>query len=110
MSTDQGFVEFVQAAKNNPALLQELKSYEGQSVTATASGWVEAGKKHGYSFDAEEVAEALSEANAETALGEGELSDEQLEEVAGGKGGAGEAVLVLIGTIGNLIDNLTDGD
>lgn len=109
MSTDQGFIEFVQSAKNNPALLQELKSYEGQSVTAAASGWVAAGKKHGFTFEAEEVAEALSEANAENALGEGELSDEQLEEVAGGKGGGGEAVLVLIGTIGDLIDNLTGG-
>lgn len=109
MSTDQGFVGFVHAAKNNPALLQELKSFEGQSVTAAATGWVEAGKKHGYTFEAQEVSEALSEANAENALGEGELSDEQLEEVAGGKGGGGEAVLVLIGTIGNLVDHLTGG-
>jgi len=109
MQTPKGFEEFIAMAKDNPAVLEELTAFEGQSYDAAGAGMVALGAKHGFTFTADEVTEALDEAVANRALESGELSDQELELVAGGKGGGGEAVLVLVGVIGDVIDNLTGG-
>jgi hypothetical protein len=104
----KGFEEFVVMAKNNPAVLQEMTAFEGQSYDAAGSGIVALGAKHGFEFSEDDVIAALDEAVSNRALESEELSDEDLELVAGGKGGGGEAALVLIGVIGDVVDNTTD--
>ena len=104
----KGFEEFIAMAKANPAVLKELTAFEGQSYDAAGSGIVALGTKHGFTFSEDDVIGALDEAVSNRALQSEELSDEDLELVAGGKGGGGEAGLVLIGVIGDVVDNTTD--
>jgi predicted ribosomally synthesized peptide with nif11-like leader len=80
--------QFYQVAMQDPDLKQQFHtasaSKSDQDILQMA---VEQGQKHGYSFTTEEVAQAIAATQlpAETD-GNVELSDHQLEAVAGGKG------------------------
>jgi predicted ribosomally synthesized peptide with nif11-like leader len=74
--------QFYQQVLQEPALLQQFQSAPDRESLANLA--VEVGQQKGYSFTAEEVEQALA---AQSAASEaGELSDRQLEAVAGGKG------------------------
>ncbi len=80
--------QFYQAILQDPALKQQFRTAaESESDQELLQMAVEQGQKHGYSFTTEEVAQAIATAQlpAETE-GNVELSDHQLEAVAGGKG------------------------
>ena len=108
MATNMGIDEFLELVKKNKAVQDELRALDGMGYDDLSTGFVRVGAKHGYTFDADDAEEVIDEALAEKALTSGELSDEQLEAVAGG--GKGEAGLVLVGTIGTIIDQTTDDD
>ena len=108
MATNMGIDEFLELVGKNKAIQDELRALDGLGYDELSAGVVRVGAKHGYTFDTDDAEEVIDETLAEKALTSGELSDEQLEAVAGGgKGGAG---LVLIGTIGTIVDNTTDDD
>src|SRR5262245_59253207 len=85
----KGFYEFAQLIKDNPAVKSELKALDGKKYEEYCAAFVAIGTKHGYTFDVDEVEEALDEALAEKTLTSGELTDEQLESAAGGAGKGG---------------------
>lgn len=64
--------KFSEAAKNDPALLEELKK-----IGPDEQAIVELAKSKGYNFTVEEL-------KSQAASGKGELSEEQLDKVAGG--------------------------
>ena len=108
--TAKGFDEFIAMARQNQAVAQELKSFEGQSYDAAGAGIVALGAKHGFTFTADDVEAALDESVANRALQSEELSDEDLELVAGGTGGNPlEAGVVLVGVIADIVDHETGG-
>jgi predicted ribosomally synthesized peptide with nif11-like leader len=73
--------QFYQEVMQEPALLQQFQSAPDRESLANMA--VEVGLQNGYSFTVEEVKQALA---AQSAASEaGELSEEQLEAVAGGK-------------------------
>jgi predicted ribosomally synthesized peptide with nif11-like leader len=73
--------QFYQEVMQEPALLEQFQSAPDQESLANMA--VEMGQQNGYSFTIDEVKQALA---AQSAASEaGELSDEQLEAVAGGK-------------------------
>ena len=78
--------QFYQEVMQEPALLEKFQSAPDQESLANLA--VEVGQQKGYSFTVDEVEQALAAQNA-AASETGELSDEQLEAVAGGerKGG-----------------------
>jgi len=79
LSVNQLYQEVMQ----EPALLEKFQSAPDQESLVNLA--VEVGQQKGYSFTAEEVEQALVAQNAASASETGELSDEQLEAVAGGK-------------------------
>jgi len=85
----RGWEEFLVFAKNNPAVMAEIMALKGKPYQDVTAGFVTISAKHGYTMDADDVEGILEEAAAHNALKGGELSDEQLEAVAGGKGGGG---------------------
>jgi hypothetical protein len=97
----QGIEEFVVFSKNNKAVQSELKALQGKSYEEACAGFVKVGAKHGYKMTADEVEALIEEAAAHKALKGGELSDDQLEAVAGGKGGGG-------GAFGKIMDDVMD--
>lgn len=77
LSVNQLYQEVMQ----EPALLQQFQSAPDRESLVNLA--VEVGQQKGYSFTAEEVEQALAAQNAASETGE--LADEQLEAVAGGK-------------------------
>ena len=74
--------QFYQEVMQEPALLQQFQAAPDQESLANMA--VKVSQQKGYSFTVAEVEQALA---AQSAASEtGELSDEQLETVAGGKG------------------------
>jgi predicted ribosomally synthesized peptide with nif11-like leader len=104
---NKDFEGFLQLVKTDVAIQQELKALEEQPYEAFLSGFVAVGAKHGFTFTNDEVEEIADEMLANKAFKSGELSDEQLESVAGGKGGGAGGVF--IGIINTLVDKLTGG-
>jgi predicted ribosomally synthesized peptide with nif11-like leader len=83
--------QFYQQVIQEPALRQQFQAAPDRESLANLA--VEVGQQKGYNFTAEEVKQALT---AQSVISEaGELSDQQLETVAGGsgKGGNGERLL-----------------
>ncbi len=79
--------QFYQVAMQDPALKQQFRTIaESKSNQELLQMAVEQGQKRGYSFTTEEVAQAIN-ATQRPSRTEGniELSDHQLEAVAGGK-------------------------
>ena len=74
--------QFYQEVMQEPALLQQFQSAPDQESLVNIA--VEVGQQKGYSFTTSEVEQALAAQNAASETEE--LSDEQLEAVAGGKG------------------------
>jgi predicted ribosomally synthesized peptide with nif11-like leader len=74
--------QFYQEVMQDPALLEQFQSAPDRESLANLA--VEVGLQNGYSFTIDEVEQALAAQNAASEAGE--LSDEQLEAVAGGKG------------------------
>jgi predicted ribosomally synthesized peptide with nif11-like leader len=73
--------QFYQEVMQEPALLEQFQSAPDQESLVNMA--VEVGQQNGYSFTVDQVKQALA---AQSAASEaGELSDEQLEAVAGGK-------------------------
>ena len=72
--------QFYQEVMQEPALLEKFQSAPDQESLANLA--VEVGQQKGYSFTVDEVEQALAAQNAASETGE--LSDEQLEAVAGG--------------------------
>ena len=108
MATNKGIDEFLAHVKHSKAAQDELRALDGLSYDDLSAGFVRVGAAHGYTFDIDDAEEVIDETLAEKALTSGKLSDAQLEAVAGGA--KGEAGLVLVGTIGTLVDNTTDDD
>ncbi len=104
---DKGLDEFLAAAKTDQAILGELRALEGKTYDEYYAGFVAAGATRGYTFTVDEVEEVTDEALSDQTLKSGELSDDQLEAVAGGKGGGAGGVL--IGVINMVVDKLTGG-
>lgn len=76
--------EFYNYVQTQPEIQQELNSLIGDRK-ALLDKAIELGQQNNYSFTKEELEQAI--ANLEAAYSENsELSDEQLEAVAGGKG------------------------
>ncbi|MFN6540665.1 MAG: Nif11 family protein [Nostoc sp. EkiNYC01] len=77
--------EFLDKINSNAALQQETTTVlEGkEEIEEAANVFVLLGAKHGYEFTATEAIQKYQEVMAE---GEGELDDEVLEQVAGGRG------------------------
>lgn len=114
--------QFYQVAMQDPALKQQFHTAAGSDQELLQMA-VEQGQKYGYNFTTEEVAQAIAATQlpAET-NGNIELSDQQLEAVAGGKSdsgvgqaissgqGAGRAVgnefLGVVGAVGGFFDGL----
>ncbi|HAA33514.1 MAG TPA: Nif11-like leader peptide family natural product precursor [Cyanobacteria bacterium UBA8553] len=74
--------QFYQEVMQEPALLEQFQAAPDQESLVNIA--VEVGQQKGYSFTTSEVEQALVAQNAVSEAGE--LSDEQLEAVAGGKG------------------------
>ncbi|NJK66416.1 MAG: Nif11-like leader peptide family natural product precursor [Microcoleus sp. CSU_2_2] len=75
--------QFYQEVMQEPALLEQFQSAPDRESLVNLA--VEVGQQNGYSFTIDEVKQALA---AQSAANEaGELSDQQLEAVAGGCGG-----------------------
>jgi predicted ribosomally synthesized peptide with nif11-like leader len=74
--------QLYQKVMQEPALLEKFQSAPDHESLVNLA--VEVGQQKGYSFTASEVEQALAAQNAASETGE--LSDEQLEAVAGGKG------------------------
>jgi len=104
---NKDFKGFLELVKTDVAVQQELKALEGQPYEEFVSGFAAVGAKHGFTFTNEEVEELTDEMLGDKAFGSGELSDEQLESVAGGKGGGAGGVF--IGIINTVVDKLTGG-
>jgi hypothetical protein len=107
----KGWEEFLVFAKNNPAVMEEIMALKGKPYQEVTAGFVKIGANHGYTMDADDVEGLLEEAAAHHALQSGELSDEQLEAVAGGKGGgggraAGEVIEAAFQQIGKAFEGL----
>jgi predicted ribosomally synthesized peptide with nif11-like leader len=73
--------QFYQEVMQEPALLEKFQAASDRESLANLA--VEVGQQKGYSFTVDEVEQALAVQNADSETGE--LSDEQLEAVAGGK-------------------------
>jgi predicted ribosomally synthesized peptide with nif11-like leader len=73
--------QFYQQVMQEPALRQQFQAAPDRESLANLA--VEVGQQNGYSFTTEEVKQALVAQSAASEIGE--LSDEQLEAVAGGK-------------------------
>jgi len=71
--------QFYQEVMQEPALLEKFQSAPDQESLVNLA--VEVGQQKGYSFTVDEVEQALA---AQNAAQQEELSDEQLEAVAGG--------------------------
>ena len=87
--TKQACAEFFAKINTDAALQQDfLKAIEGKEdesmLMDAAHSVVEVGTKYGYDFTADEVAQTLKEKAAMEGEG-GELSEEALEMVAGGR-------------------------
>ncbi len=76
--------QFYQEVMQEPALLEKFQSAPDRESLVNLA--VEVGQQKGYSFTLDEVEQALAAQNAASETGE--LSDEQLEAVAGGFLGA----------------------
>ncbi|NJK66420.1 MAG: Nif11-like leader peptide family natural product precursor [Microcoleus sp. SU_5_3] len=77
--------QLYQEVMQESALLQQFQAAPDRESLANLA--VEVGQQNGYSFTIDEVKQALA---AQSAASEAEeLTDEQLEAVAGGKGGRG---------------------
>ena len=100
----KGFEEFVAAIRENAAIERELDALDGQPYDAYCAGFVAVGGKHGYTFSTDEVEELVEEVIADQSLKSGELTDQQLEAVAGGKGGGGGVVRGIIEAIVKNVD------
>ncbi|HAA33512.1 MAG TPA: Nif11-like leader peptide family natural product precursor [Cyanobacteria bacterium UBA8553] len=74
--------QFYQEVMQEPALLQQFQAAPDQESLANMA--MKVSQQKGYSFTIDEVEQALAAQN--TVSEAGELSDEQLETVAGGKG------------------------
>jgi predicted ribosomally synthesized peptide with nif11-like leader len=74
--------QFYQEVMQEPALLEKFQSAPDQESLVNLA--VEVGQQKGYSFTVDQVEQALA---AQNAAQQEELSDEQLEAVAGGRGG-----------------------
>ena len=92
MNSDNQFVQFVQQVSQSQELQQQIQQGvqgERESFQAAQESFlnkvVELGKANGYNFTTNEVQQWLLSRREST--GESELSDEQLEAVAGDKGG-----------------------
>ncbi len=83
----KGIHEFMAEVGTNAGLQNEMRALEGQPYDNYYAAVVELGAKHGYTFSAEDVETTVDDLIATSALKGGELTDEQLESVAGGKGG-----------------------
>jgi hypothetical protein len=84
MEETKGFYEFLAVAKTNGAIQQELDALDGKPYAEYCTAFKDLGARHGYTFGVDEVEDALEEMLAARALKSGELTDEQLEAVAGG--------------------------
>ncbi len=73
--------QFYQEVMQEPALLEKFQAASDRESLANLA--VEVGQQKGYSFTVDQVEQALAAQNAASETGE--LSDEQLEAVAGGK-------------------------
>ncbi len=80
--------QFYQVITQDPTLEQQFRTaIESKSNQEFLQVAVEQGQKHGYSFSTEEVAQAIAVARSSAGTGSNvELSDQQLEAVAGGDG------------------------
>jgi predicted ribosomally synthesized peptide with nif11-like leader len=78
--------QFYQEVMQEPALLQQFQAAPDRESLVNLA--VEVGQQNGYSFTIDEVEQALAAQNAASEAEE--LTDEQLEAVAGGKGGKKE--------------------
>ncbi|MEG3969628.1 Nif11 family protein [Microcoleus sp. T2B6] len=82
--TKQACAEFFAKVNTDAALQQEVDAaLEGKEDTAAATAFVEVGAKHGYEFTAQEAAQKHQEIIA--AADDGEIEEEALENVAGGR-------------------------
>jgi hypothetical protein len=110
VDTNKNFAGFLAFAKQNENVKKELQALSGLPYDASVAKVVEVGARNGYTFATDDVEEMLDEALGNKALKSGELTDEQLEAVAGGAGGGkGAAVGGLIEAgIGYLIDLAID--
>lgn len=107
----RGLEEFLVFTKNNKSVQTELKALQNKSYEEVCAGFVKVGAKHGYTISADDVEELIEEATAHKALKSGELSDEQLEAVAGGKGMSfGKVLDDVMDQIGNMFGNMFDDD
>jgi predicted ribosomally synthesized peptide with nif11-like leader len=90
----QSAQEFTIAASRDSALgAQIAAAVEGKSAGEAAAAFVAIGKSHGYEFTPEEAAQTRSQVMQAV-----ELSEDDLEKVAGGTGGAGSSAGSLIST------------
>lgn len=92
-----GFDEFLMHAKDNQDLQRELNGLNGLTDEQYCERFVAVGARHGYTFDTDDVEEFLDEVAARLIKND-ELSDAELEVIAGGgKGdvieGIGEAII-----------------
>lgn len=79
--------QFYQVVIQDPDLKQQFyTAAESKSNQELLQMAVEQGQKHGYNFTTEEVAQVIAAAQSPKTDGNTELSDQQLEAVAGGKG------------------------
>ncbi len=81
----QGLAEFLKALSTNDAIRAEINAAKGKSDAAVLQNFVDVGARHGYTFSADDV-EDMMDAALSDAVQDEELSDEELEAVAGGKG------------------------
>jgi hypothetical protein len=111
----KGWEEFLVFAKDNPPVMAEVMALKDKPYQEVTAGFVKIGATHGYTMDVDDVEGFLEEAAAHNALKRGdELSDEQLEAVAGGKGGgggraAGEVLEAAFQQIGKAFEGLFGG-
>ena len=87
LDADKDLSHFLLFVNENADARQELQSVfeSGISYDAATTKIIDMGREFGYTFTADEVEELIDEALSNQGL-KGELSDEQLEAIAGGSG------------------------
>jgi predicted ribosomally synthesized peptide with nif11-like leader len=77
--TKESVVKFFEMVQQNAKLAEQLRPL-GENVEEFSRLAIELGRKHGFEFEATDVRDALAELNDPQAT----LTEEQLQEVAGG--------------------------
>ncbi len=81
---------FMEKVKNDKELQDKLKCLVKHNMEASVAQGIQVAKKVGYEFTAEEFKEVMSSS------GDAQLSDAELDNVAGGGGGEGPYTLAFV--------------